>query len=71
MTTDATMAFDAMRDLADALISEIDAWRRDAADPGDFRPRLLRAHALAVLDEIAQCAAGPAPSGGSAGGRAG
>ena len=62
--TDAEHPFDAMRALADALIREIDAWRSESADPGDFRPRLLRAHALAVLDEIAQYAAGPDASPG-------
>lgn len=56
MIDTADEALDTMRELMTELISSIDTWRAQVADPGHFRHRLLRAHALAMLDEIEQLA---------------
>lgn len=47
-------AFDALRDLTTELLSSIEAWSDRLADPRDFRHRLVRAHALALMDELEQ-----------------
>jgi hypothetical protein len=49
-----------VQELAIELLAAIDAWRDLEDDPGHFRHRLLRAHAVAVLDELEQIAAGRA-----------
>ncbi len=41
-----------LRSLTAELLSKIDAWIEGADDPGYFRHRLLRAHAVAMLDEL-------------------
>ena len=50
----------AIRTITIELLSTIDAWTEREPDPGHFRHRLLRAHALAVLDELEQLASGRA-----------
>jgi hypothetical protein len=62
MKKHANDALDAMRALTTELITSIDAWSDREADPQHFRHRLLRAHALAVLDELEQLSAHRAPS---------
>ncbi|MDB4927601.1 MAG: hypothetical protein JWM10_85 [Myxococcaceae bacterium] len=54
MIDQSTDALDTMRTLTTELLSSIDMWSGREADPQHFRHRLLRAHALAVLDEIEQ-----------------
>lgn len=49
--------FELMRAQASALLAAIEAWSCRAEDPGHFRHRLLRAHVLALLDEIEQLSA--------------
>lgn len=56
MTDTADDALNTMRELTTELLSTIDTWSGQVADPGHFRHRLLRAHALAMLDEIEQLA---------------
>ena len=58
MTDTADEALTTMRELMTELLSTIDTWSGQVADPGHFRHRLLRAHALAMLDEIEQLASG-------------
>ncbi|MDO9015395.1 MAG: hypothetical protein Q8S73_36430 [Deltaproteobacteria bacterium] len=58
MTETADEALITMRELMTELLSTIDTWSGQVADPGHFRHRLLRAHALAMLDEIEQLASG-------------
>lgn len=50
-------AFDTMRNLTTELLSSIEDWRGHDAGPENFRHRLVRAHALALLDELEQLAA--------------
>lgn len=55
-------AFDTMRNLTTELLSSIEDWRGHDAGPENFRHRLVRAHALALLDELEQLAATSTPS---------
>lgn len=55
-------AFDTMRNLTTELLSSIEDWRGHDAGPENFRHRLVRAHALALLDELEQLAASSASS---------
>jgi hypothetical protein len=59
MIHESTDAFDTMRNLTTALLSSIEDWSGRSAGPADFRHRLVRAHALALLDELEQLAANP------------
>ena len=54
MIHESTDAFDTMRNLTTELLSSIEEWSGRVADPGHFRHRLVRAHALALLDELEQ-----------------
>lgn len=62
MIHESTDAFDTMRNLTTELISSIEDWRGRDAGPENFRHRLVRAHALALLDELEQLSATSAPS---------
>jgi len=62
MIQDSTDSFDTMRNLTTALLSSIEDWSGRSAGPADFRHRLVRAHALALLDELEQLAASPSPA---------
>jgi hypothetical protein len=62
MIHESTDAFDTMRNLTTELLSSIEDWSGRSAGPGDFRHRLVRAHALALLDELEQLSATPASS---------
>lgn len=52
MTNQTVEELGLMRTLAMELLSSIDAWSTSADDPQHFRHRLLRGHALAMLDEL-------------------
>ncbi len=41
-----------LRSLTTELLSTIDTWIEGADDPVDFRHRLVRAHAVAMLDDL-------------------
>ena len=61
MINQASEALEAMRAQTTTLLSSIEVWRARADDPGHFRHRLLRAHVLALLDEIEQLGSTGAP----------
>ncbi len=56
MTDQTIETLSLMRTLVTELLSSIDALSASTDDPHHFRHRLLRGHALAVLDEVEQLA---------------
>lgn len=66
MTDRTVEALALMRSLTKELLSSIEALSREADDPQHFRHRLLRGHALAMLDELEHLVSDGAGAGAAA-----